>query len=112
MATRESGPFSFFDIATGDRRAAVEAVEGQLIVRDLATRRVVHTFAVRRKSDGAPLAVRPDDRIGPSSDIFVTDALRVRTGVTGPDDSYTRHTLRFGPLLLAIHQGLEFIDLE
>lgn len=107
-----SEQFTFFDLGTGDPRATLQAVDGQLLVRALPGDRYVHSFAVRRRQDRALLAVRSDRAIKPGDKIYTIDAGRLRPGFTPRDEDYQEHPLRFGPLLLAIQQGDEFVDIE
>lgn len=107
-----SDQFTFFDLATGDPRASLRAVDGQLIVRSLSGERYVHSFAVRRRADRALLAVRNDGEIKPGDRIYVIEAARLRPGFTPRDEDYREHPIRFGPLLVAMQQGDEFVDIE
>lgn len=107
-----SDQFMFFDLGTGDARATLRATDGQLIVRSLPGERYVHSFAVRRRADRAPLAVRDDGEIKPGDRIYVIEAARLRPGFAPRDEDYREFPIRFGPLLVAIQQGDEFLDIE
>jgi len=108
MATES---FAFFDLRTGNPQATLQAVDGQLVVRDVANR-YVHSFAVRRKSDRAMLRVKDDNAIPPGSEIYVIDAMNSRASLAPGESAYVTVTLRFGQLLMAVQRGEEFVDVE
>lgn len=102
--------FSFYDMVKGDLRATVHASHGQLIVREANTKRYLHSFALRLKGAGTMLAVRDNSAIEPGENIEVIEAQRLRPGAES--DGYRAVPLRFGPLLLAIQRGEEFLEIE
>lgn len=104
--------FSFYDLSTGDLRATVHAVDGQLVVREAASKRYVHSFALRNKTSGVMLAVRDHSEIDPGENIDVIEAMRLRPGTALESSAYRSLPLRFGPLLLAMQRGEEFLDIE
>lgn len=104
--------FSFFDLKTGDLRATVHALEGQLVVREASTRRYLHSFALRLKGTNTMLAVRDNSAISPGENIEVIDAQRLRPGSDVGSANYRSVPLRFGPMLLAVQRGEEFLEIE
>lgn len=103
---------SFFDLVTGDVRATLHAAHGQLIVREAGSRRCVHSFALRHRASGAMLAVRDNSAIEPGENIEVVEAQRLRASAPPGVSVYRAVPLRFGPLLLAMQRGEEFLDIE
>ncbi len=83
-----------------------------LVVREAASKRYVHSFALRNKTSGVMLAVRDHSEIDPGENIDVIEAMRLRPGTTLESSAYRSFPLRFGPLLLAMQRGEEFLDIE